>query len=81
MHVFILAGRRSDAGGTHPGRVSDAVFDKLFLGGTVFGSFPISERNGILKVRTVTVIWYVTTTPFCKHYFKGSELHINISSY
>ena len=26
----------ADAGGTHVGRVSDAVFGKLFLGGTVF---------------------------------------------
>ena len=34
-----------------------------------FGSFPISEGNGILKIPTVVVI-YVTTTPFCKHYFK-----------
>ena len=35
----------------------------------ISGSFPISEGNGIPKILTVTVI-YVTTTSFCKHYFK-----------
>ena len=34
----------------------------------ISGSFSILERNGILKIPTATVI-YVTTTPFCKHYF------------
>ena len=36
----------------------------------ISGSFPPLQENGILKIPTVTAI-YVTTTPFCKHYFQG----------
>ena len=60
----------ADAGGTHLGRVSDAVFDKLFVGGTVPS---ISDKSALdssytwcLK-RNVEMFWAYIPTPSLAH--------------